>query len=74
MLNTHVPLGVAASVTLPVPAKHTVSSVLETGHPVWNEGHFVPGVAGVLSGTATADGGVVFEVVSGSYTFVVTFK
>ena len=74
LLSTHVPLGVTAMATLPAPAKRTVNAVLEGGHSVWSDGRFVPGVAGVQSGTATADGGVSFEIVSGSYDFDVSFK
>ena len=42
------------------------------GQPVWKDGKFVPGVAGVLSGALSADGKAVdFQVQAGAYAFAV---
>jgi hypothetical protein len=78
-LNATVPIGSAGTVRVPLVAAlgHSAATIAitEGGAPVWQDGKFVAGVAGI-SGAALDVGpgiegeGVVFTVGSGSYAFV----
>jgi hypothetical protein len=69
-LNATLPPNAAARVIVPTlrPAAHAV--IAEGGTTVWAAGQFVPGVPGVASGDADADGeSVEFAVGSGAFLF-----
>ena len=69
-LNATLPPNAAARVIVPTlrPAAHAV--IAEGGATVWAAGQFVPGVPGVVSGVAGADGeSVEFAVGSGAFLF-----
>eukprot|EP00038_Savillea_parva_P019866 m.29376 g.29376 ORF g.29376 m.29376 type:complete len:1049 (+) comp4590_c0_seq1:93-3239(+) len=71
-LDITVPPNAAAVVDVPTVGPATTASVLEGGHAVWSGGKFVPGVAGVVSATVGTDGrSIVFQVMSGTYSFIV---
>jgi len=73
-LDTTVPVGGTASVSVPTPGATAGSvTITEGGVVVWAGGAFVPGVPGVKSASAAPAGvppAIVFEVGSGSYSFV----
>ena len=71
-LDTTVPVGSTASVRVPtLTASPAVATITEGGVTVWAAGAFVPGVPGLTSAAAGADGkSVVFAAGSGSYAFV----
>jgi hypothetical protein len=70
-LNVLVPTGATASCSVPILLGGAeLGDVTEGGNPVWHRGNFIPGMAGVLSGSASPAGdAVVFEIGSGSYSF-----
>ena len=71
-LQVMVPTNGAASVAMPLTAKVSPTlTIIEGGASVWANGAFVPGVAGVTAGAASADGmSVVFQCGGGTYKFV----
>jgi hypothetical protein len=76
-LSTTVPTGSTATVVVPTVAGAGKVAITESGTgasvPVWANGAFVAGDAGVTGATAAADGSTVsFTVGSGSYAFTVT--
>lgn len=71
VLAVQLPVGTTAQVRVPVVGFSPSDVVVyESGTKVWDptDGGFQPGVAGITSGTAVADG-VQFDVLSGSYSF-----
>jgi len=69
-LNATLPPGAVATLVLPTLRAPGAAVVAEGGVPVWARGAFLPGVPGVASGAAGADGeSVVFAVGSGDYAF-----
>ena len=71
-LQTTVPVGGTAQVIVPAWGPAASATITEGGVKVWAAGAFVPGVAGVTAGAASADGkSVVFTVASGAYSFIV---
>ena len=79
-LNTTIPPTALATVGVAIaapaagaPKRAADVTITEGGHPVWKDGKFVPGVAGVLSGALSADAKAVdFQVQSGAYAFAVS--
>lgn len=69
-LNVSIPAGSDGQVRIPVSSKFTSETVTESGHMVWDNGHFVPGDAGV-SRAEQEDQALVFDVASGDYAFQV---
>ena len=78
-LNATIPIGSAGTVRVPLIAAlgHSAATirVTESGNPVWQNGAFVAGVAGISDakldvGPGNEGEGVAFTVVSGSYNFV----
>lgn len=67
-LKVSIPAGSDAQVRVPVPAELASETVTESGHVVWENGHFVPGDPGVSTATRDA-GGLLFDVAAGSYSF-----
>lgn len=72
-LVTVLPPNARARVTVPTLAAAAKVVVAEGGRTVWQSNAYVPGVAGIASGAAGADGeSVVFSVGSGQYHFAVS--
>ena len=69
-LDVTIPPGSAAEVVLPVGDAFGTAAT-ESGAPVWSDGAFVAGVDGVYAGSAQADGSVMLEIGSGTYSFTV---
>ena len=68
-LQTTIPANAVASVTVPLQGLTPATAVItESKTTVWQNGKFVPGVAGVTSASAT-NTSVTFQVGSGSYDF-----
>ena len=69
-LSATVPVGATAAVSVWTLGDAAEATITEGGNAVWRLGNFIGGVAGVLSGAASADGtSVIFEVGSGAYGF-----
>lgn len=66
-LRVTIPANTTAQVSLPKLGRSEIA-VTEGRIPVWQEGNFVPGVAGITTGAETQDS-VVLDVGSGSYSF-----
>ena len=69
-LNVTVPVNATASVAVPV-GDPNGDAISESGRRVWQEGAFVEGTEGVLTGRE-GDDAVIFEIGSGNYTFEAT--
>lgn len=71
-LAVSIPVGSSGSVRVPLVAKvglvPATATILEAGTPVWRDGKFVAGIAGISGATADQDG-VTFTTTSGSYDF-----
>ncbi len=67
-LKVTIPVGSDARVLVPRPQELTGITVEENGHAVWENGKYVPGVAGV-SGAALDESGITFDLGSGEYSF-----
>ena len=68
MLKVNVPVGAGAHVMVPKPGELTGITVEENGRVVWEDGEYVPGDAGI-SGAASEDNAIAFDVGSGQYSF-----
>lgn len=67
-LDVIVPVSSQAQVVVPKDDEMTEITVWESNRVVWQDGHFVPGVPGVIGATATRND-IRFEVGSGHYSF-----
>lgn len=71
ILNVTVPVGADATVLVPKEEQMTEVTIREGGREVWENDHYVAGDPGITAGHES-DNGVVFNVGSGHYTFVLT--
>ena len=67
-LKVTIPVGSDARVMVPRPEELGDITVEESGKTVWENGKYVPGVAGII-GAAKEDSGIAFDVGSGEYSF-----
>jgi isocitrate/isopropylmalate dehydrogenase len=67
LLKVEIPANSHASVCMPTDGK-TAYEITESGAPVWSQGRYQPGKAGILSAQNSGDS-IQFEVGSGSYVF-----
>lgn len=71
-LNATLPSGTSGTVSVPLTFGST-TVCRESGILVWNNGAFVPGVAGISSGMISSDGKfITFTVTSGAFLFTTT--
>jgi alpha-L-rhamnosidase len=67
-LHVRIPEGADAHVMVPRPDQLSAIIVEENGHTVWDNGKYVPGDPGI-TGAASEDNAIAFDVGSGEYTF-----
>lgn len=68
-LNAVIPVGADATVLVPKEPDMTEVMVREGGHVVWKDGHYVVGDPGITGAKEVGDG-IVFDVGSGDYSFM----